>query len=69
MQYIQQRGLGGAMWWETSGDRPEGDDASLITLVVNGLGGFAGKNLQQSPNELQYPQSKYDNLRAGMPGE
>ena len=43
--YIEDRGLGGAMWWESSGDRPvkaadAEDGGSLINLVVQGLGGL-----------------------------
>jgi chitinase len=59
--YIQQRGLGGGMWWESSADKPQGQ-GSLIELTVKGLGG-----LQVKANVLSYPESKYDNLRAGMP--
>ncbi|TIA28649.1 glycoside hydrolase [Aureobasidium pullulans] len=31
--YVKQRNLGGAMWWESSGDRT--DESSLIKLVAN----------------------------------
>ena len=67
VQYIKKRGLGGGMWWETSGDKPTNTPESLIKLVAQGLGGYGGKNLMQESNTLDYPQSKYDNLRQGMP--
>ncbi len=85
-QYIQQMGLGGGMWWETSGDRP--GKASLIgtvsdlgkstleTLLSNepiqvydDLGGPEGAKIDQTVNNLNYPKSKYDNLRNGFPNE
>lgn len=50
--------------WEASGDRPTSDAGSLIGTVTNGLGG-----LETSQNVLEYPDSKYDNLRGGMSGE
>ncbi|ERS98831.1 chitinase [Sporothrix schenckii 1099-18] len=59
--FIKDRGLGGAMWWEASGDR-EGP-ASLVRIMSNALGGPA--NLQQQPNCITYPESPYDNLRNG----
>lgn len=59
--YIQQKGLGGAMWWESSADKEGGD--SLISTVVDSLG---GKLLRQD-NCLEYPNTKYDNLRDGFP--
>lgn len=68
-QYIKTTGLGGAMWWESSGDHPSAHGESLINIVVQGLGGFEGKHLEQRPNCLEYPQSKWENLRMGMPGE
>ncbi|TGO32253.1 hypothetical protein BHYA_0335g00100 [Botrytis hyacinthi] len=58
--YIKQRGLGGAMWWESSADHPE-PERSLIHNVVNVLG-----TLEQSKNCIQYPGSKYENLRNGF---
>lgn len=61
--FIKQRGLGGAMWWESSADK-EGHE-SLIGTVVNGLGGPAG--LLRKDNCLEYPATKYDNLKNGFP--
>ncbi|MCJ1350331.1 MAG: hypothetical protein MMC33_000312 [Icmadophila ericetorum] len=63
--FIKQRGLGGGMYWETSGDRKVGE-GSLIGKVYDGLG---ARNMDQTPNQLNYPESKYDNLRKGFPGE
>jgi chitinase len=60
------------MWWESSGDCKmdgSGSGQSLIALVANGLGGFGGRHLDTTENELRYPRSKYQNLKAGMPGE
>ncbi|QSZ33448.1 hypothetical protein DSL72_005016 [Monilinia vaccinii-corymbosi] len=58
--YIKKGGLGGAMWWETSADRPE-PEKSLISNVVSVLG-----TLEGSQNCITYPQSKYDNVRNGF---
>ncbi|GAM87503.1 hypothetical protein ANO11243_055280 [Dothideomycetidae sp. 11243] len=69
VNYIQTLGLGGAMWWESSGDRPATEEGGLINLVAQGLGGYGGKYLDRSLNELHYPQSRYDNIRNGMAGE
>ena len=60
--YIKSKGLGGAMFWETSGDRTDGQ--SLIGTIA---GSFAG--LEQTQNLLSFPASQYANLVAGMPGE
>lgn len=69
VDYIKKTGLGGAMWWETSGDHASGQGESLINVVVQGLGGFEGKNMEHTANVLEYPESKYNNLKAGMPNE
>ncbi|KAI1145338.1 glycoside hydrolase superfamily [Nemania diffusa] len=62
-EYIAQQGLGGAMWWESSADK-EGEE-SLIANVVDVLGGPGG--LDKTENCVDYPESKYENLRAGFP--
>ncbi|KAL3421664.1 endochitinase [Phlyctema vagabunda] len=61
-QYIENSGLAGAMFWETSSDRTDG--SSLISTVANSFG-----DLEASQNLLSYPGSVYANLVAGMPGE
>lgn len=61
--FIVDRGLGGAMWWESSADKEGGD--SLITNVVDVLGGPGG--LLKQDNCVTYPETKYDNLREGFP--
>jgi chitinase len=64
-EYIRKKQLGGAMWWETSGDRK--DDHSLIATVASSLGGGDYNSLDKADNCLSYPWSKYDNLRNGFP--
>lgn len=61
--FVKEHGLGGGMWWESSADKDGGD--SLISTVVNEFGGPASLKLQE--NCLSYPESQYDNLKAGMP--
>lgn len=61
--FIQGKRLGGAMWWESSADKPGRE--SLIATVVNGLGGR--QSLQRLDNCIEYPHSQYDNLRNGFP--
>lgn len=63
--WIQLRGLGGAMWWESSADGVGNN--SLIQNVVEVLGGENGSGLETISNELVYLNTTYDNLRAGMP--
>lgn len=68
-EYIKTRRLGGAMWWETSQDQPISSKDSLIGNAAKALGGPGDNDMEKSENCLDYPQSKYDNLRQGMPGE
>ncbi|WWD19210.1 hypothetical protein CI109_103668 [Kwoniella shandongensis] len=60
-QYINQLGLGGAMYWELDADKPEATGGSLVTTM---RGQFV--SLEWRQNVLSYPGSKYDNLRNGM---
>jgi chitinase len=69
VEYIKTRRLGGAMWWETSDDRPSSSNDSLIGNAAKALGGLGNNDLEKNENCLDYPQSKYDNLRQGMPDE
>ncbi|PLB41035.1 glycoside hydrolase family 18 protein [Aspergillus candidus] len=59
-EYIKRKGLGGAMWWEASGDREVGN-GSLIATLVDSLGGTGG--LDSRKNFIDYPASRYENLR------
>lgn len=61
--YVRRNGLGGGMWWESSGDKPHGQ-GSLIEQFVLSSGGRDA--LEQTQNCLSYPDSQYDNLRNGM---
>jgi chitinase len=63
VSYVKQKNLGGTMFWEASGDRT--DDASLITTTFNGQGGSG--SLDSTQNLLSYPNSVYDNIKAGLP--
>lgn len=68
--FIKQRGLGGAMWWESSGDKggktANAADGSLIGSFVDCAGGIAA--LDKTANAISFPESRYDNLRKGFPG-
>ncbi|KAK6350504.1 hypothetical protein TWF718_003695 [Orbilia javanica] len=55
-QYIKANELGGAMWWDTSGDKVSSE--SLVQTVVDTLGA-----LDATRNTIAYPGSKYDNVR------
>jgi chitinase len=59
--YLKAEGLGGAWWWESSGDHAITSDKSIVSTVVKELGGV--KNFRQSMNNLYYPKSKYYNIR------
>ncbi|KAK0101549.1 hypothetical protein ONS95_006716 [Cadophora gregata] len=58
-QWIRKCQLGGAMWWESSSDR-EGEH-SLIGTVIEVL-----DDMQTRKNCIEYPNSKFDNLRNGF---
>ncbi|KAL0940504.1 glycosyl hydrolase family 18 protein [Colletotrichum truncatum] len=64
VSYLQSKGLGGSMFWEASGDRKDG--GSLLKTSFDSLGGASGQD--KSENLLSYPNSKYDNIRQGVPG-
>jgi chitinase len=51
-QYINERGLGGAMWWELDADKEESTGGALVRTVREALGGLEWKE-----NELGYPGS------------
>ena len=61
--YVVDGKLGGGMWWESSGDRPV-DQGSLVQTLVESIGGV--EMLDETENCLQYPESKYENLRNRM---
>jgi chitinase len=60
-KYLVEKGLGGAVFWEASGDRT--GDQSLIGVLANSM-----KTLDGTQNWLSYPASQYDNIRSGMTG-
>ncbi|OKL60970.1 Endochitinase B1 [Talaromyces atroroseus] len=62
-EYVTEMGLGGTMWWEVSMDK--NGTSSLINATVRQYGGESA--LDQTLNNLNYPTSIYDNLRAGFP--
>ncbi|KAF4998804.1 hypothetical protein FGRMN_2859 [Fusarium graminum] len=57
--YINERGLGGAFYWEASGDRL--GSASVVAGVKRTMG-----TLEKVNNLLKYPTSAYDNIRNNM---
>lgn len=57
--YIKKKKLGGAMFWEATGDKA--GDESLVRSMAKGMG-----KLEKSQNLLRYPTSQYDNIRNGM---
>ncbi|KAF9586704.1 hypothetical protein BGW38_008627 [Lunasporangiospora selenospora] len=62
--YIAERRLGGAMFWESSSDHPVENDRSLIGTVTKTLQHHAP--MDQSPNHLDFPTSKYENVKNGF---
>ncbi|OZJ02116.1 hypothetical protein BZG36_04733 [Bifiguratus adelaidae] len=59
--YINQRQLGGAMFWELSGDAPSGP-TSLLDAIHRGFHGA----IDTTPNHLNWTGSKYANVKNGL---
>jgi chitinase len=60
-EWVKKHSLGGAMWWESSADKF--GEGSLIGNVVEVLG-----SLDCTNNCIEYPQSKFENVRQGFKG-
>lgn len=60
-EWIKKQHLGGGMWWESSGDKAGNE--SLIGTVVRELG-----DMETKKNCIEYPHSKFENLRKGFEG-
>ncbi|KAK3937188.1 ThEn42 [Diplogelasinospora grovesii] len=58
-QYLIKKGLGGAVFWEASGDRSGAQ--SLVGTLATQM-----RDLDPTQNLLTYPASQYDNIRQGM---
>lgn len=54
--YLMRKGLGGAVFWDASGDRPGKD--SLVASVARSIW-----PLEASQNMLEFPASEYSNIR------
>lgn len=82
VDFIRHRGLGGGMWWESSGDK-QGHDSLIETVNLARKKRYMGMTdtaslmqvahglhkLDRTDNTVSYPESQYDNLRNGCPGE
>ena len=62
-KFLVNKGLGGAVFWEASGDRKGRE--SLVSAVKGQMGGM----LEGRQNLLSFPGSQYENMRGGMKGE
>ncbi|KAF9447351.1 carbohydrate-binding module family 5 protein [Macrolepiota fuliginosa MF-IS2] len=58
-QYVTSKGLSGSMFWELSTDKVGSE--SLVSVAANTLG-----SLDQTQNHINYPNSKWDNIRSNM---
>ncbi|GAO16130.1 hypothetical protein UVI_02040250 [Ustilaginoidea virens] len=56
--YVKSKGLGGAVFWQASGDKKGSD--SLVGSMATYLG-----QLEATENMLSYPQSRYENIKNG----
>lgn len=59
-QYVNTKGLGGGMFWELSTDKT-GTADSIVSTTANVFG-----QLDQTQNHLNFPNSKWDNIRNKM---
>ncbi|OWY44326.1 hypothetical protein AALT_g6048 [Alternaria alternata] len=66
VDYIVQQKLGGAMWWEISGDRTDNAGSIVQNIIEKMRGGGSGAGIESSSNWLLYPDSKFDNIRNGV---
>lgn len=60
VNFLKKYGLGGAFFWEASGDKT--GSSSLVTVTKKALG-----SLDDTNNQLAYPSSRFQNMRNGMP--
>ncbi|OSD07914.1 carbohydrate-binding module family 5 protein [Trametes coccinea BRFM310] len=58
-QYVRDNGLGGSMFWDLSTDKNNSDSLVSTTAQVYG-------DLDQTLNHINYPNSKWDNIRNNM---
>ncbi|KZW02897.1 hypothetical protein EXIGLDRAFT_636953 [Exidia glandulosa HHB12029] len=58
-EYLVKNKLAGSMWWELSADKQGAD--SLIATSKAAMGG-----LDSTPNHVNYPKSKYDNIKNNL---
>ncbi|KAF9532699.1 glycosyl hydrolases family 18-domain-containing protein [Crepidotus variabilis] len=61
VSYINSKGLAGSMFWELSTDKTGSD--SLVQTSANSLGA-----LDSTQNHINFPNSKWDNIRNNMGG-
>ncbi|GAA5945310.1 hypothetical protein JCM3775_007590 [Rhodotorula graminis] len=64
-EFISVNGLGGAMYWELSGDRPAASGASLVRVVRERIE-RTREGMDKRHNWLAYTGSRWENLRNGM---
>ncbi|ETW75424.1 glycoside hydrolase family 18 protein [Heterobasidion irregulare TC 32-1] len=60
-QYVMNKGLAGSMFWDLSTDKVGTD-----SLVGTSSGVYGPGNLDQTANHINYPNSKWDNIRSNM---
>lgn len=60
--FVRDHGLSGSMFWESSGDKPVGAGSLIEAFLVHSRV-VGAKGMEDVQNCLDYPESKYDNLR------